>query len=205
MNKIAVFGATGVTGLCVLKSAIEKGLNIRALVRNPAKIPKEYEHTVDVIKGDVLNVQDVNATLRGQDAAIVLLGMGNILGPTTVMSKGLDNIISGMKAERVEVVSVCLSVNLFAEPEKVQPMFPEIFAEHRRMFDSLKASGLKWIAVNAPLISNQPPTGYITAHTAIKGLTSVSKYDLAKFFVDSVSMPEHYQKSVGIASNPREE
>uniref|UniRef100_A0A1B6MAT5 NAD(P)-binding domain-containing protein n=1 Tax=Graphocephala atropunctata TaxID=36148 RepID=A0A1B6MAT5_9HEMI len=204
MNKIAVFGATGTTGLCVLKFAVEKGLSIRALVRNPAKVPQEYEETVDVVKGDVLNVENVNDTLKGQHAAIVLLGMGNILGPTTVMSKGLENIIGGMKSQNVDVVSVCLSVNLFAEPEKVQPMFPEIFAEHRKMYDSLKASGLKWIAVNAPLINNQPPSGYVTAHTAIKGLTSVSKYDLAKFFVDSVSMPEHYQKSVGIASNPRE-
>lgn len=25
MNKIAIFGATGMTGLCVLKSALEKG------------------------------------------------------------------------------------------------------------------------------------------------------------------------------------
>uniref|UniRef100_A0A1B6JSL3 NAD(P)-binding domain-containing protein n=1 Tax=Homalodisca liturata TaxID=320908 RepID=A0A1B6JSL3_9HEMI len=203
MNKIAVFGATGQTGLCVLKSAIEKGVKIRALIRDLSKLPTEYEGKIDIVQGDVLNVEDVKKTLEGQDAVIVVLGTRNDLGPTTVMSEGLKNILAGMKALNINVVSVCLSAFLFRKPEEVPPMFHEVNADHMRMFNVMKASDLQWIAVYAPHIADEPPTGYITKHDEPPNHRIISKYDLGQFFVDSVSMPEHYQKIVGLASNPK--
>uniref|UniRef100_A0A1B6FNU8 NAD(P)-binding domain-containing protein n=1 Tax=Cuerna arida TaxID=1464854 RepID=A0A1B6FNU8_9HEMI len=203
MKNIAIFGATGMTGVCVLKAALEKGLKIRALLRDPTKLPKEYNGKVDVIKGDVLNAEDVKHTLEGQDAVIVVLGTRHNLGPTTVMSDGLKNIIAGMKALNISVVSVCLSLFLFYDPKKVPVMYHEVTADHRRMFEALKTSGLQWVAVNAAYISDQRPTGYIVQHNANTRYQTVSKYDLAQFFVDSLTMPEHFQKALGIASNPR--
>ncbi|XP_046658875.1 flavin reductase (NADPH)-like [Homalodisca vitripennis] len=195
MSNIAVFGATGMVGLCVLKAAVEKGLNVQALLRYPNKLPKEYQGKVSYVQGDVFNAEDVRKTLEGQDAAIVVLGTGNSVG-----SKGLTNVIAGMKELNIKVVSVCLSSNVFIPPEKDRPMFPGVVAEHRKMFAILKDSGLQWIAVNSPYIMDMRPTGYITAHSIIKGDPGVSKYDLGRFFVDCLSMPEHYQKSVGITS-----
>ncbi|KAG8257362.1 hypothetical protein J6590_052231 [Homalodisca vitripennis] len=203
MNKIAVFGATGQTGSCVLKSAIEKGVKIRALIRDLSKLPTEYEGKIDIVQGDVLNVEDVKKTLEGQDAVIVVLGTRNDLGPTTVMSEGLKNILAGMKALNINVVSVCLSAFLFRKPEEVPPMFHEVNADHMRMFNEMKASDLQWIAVYAPHIADEPPTGYITKHDEPPNHRIISKYDLGQFFLDSVSMPEHYQKIVGLASNPK--
>jgi len=147
----------------------------------------------------------VKKTLEGQDGVIVVLGTRNDLSPTTTMSEGLKNVITGMKALDISVVSVCLSAFLFYEPEKVPAMFHEINADHQRMFNALKSSELQWIAVNPPHIADQPPTGYITKHGASTGYRVISKYDLGKFFVDCLSMPEHYQKVVGIASNPAQQ
>lgn len=48
----------------------------------------------------------------------------------------------------------------------------------------------------------QPPKGYITKHGQSTGLREISKHDLGKFFVDCLFQPEHYQKVIGIASNP---
>ncbi|XP_046658878.1 flavin reductase (NADPH)-like [Homalodisca vitripennis] len=203
MKNIAIFGATGMTGVCVIKAALDKGLKIRALLRDPTKLPKEYNGKVDVIKGDVLHAEDVKRTLEGQDAVIVVLGTRNHLGPTTVMSDGLKNIIAGMKALNISVVSVCLSLFLFYDPKKVPVMYHEVTADHRRMFEALKTSGLQWVAVNAAYISDQRSTGYIVQHDANPRYSTVSKYDLAQFFVDSLTKPEHFQKAVGIASNPR--
>ncbi|EFN80129.1 Flavin reductase [Harpegnathos saltator] len=47
--------------------------------------------------------------IAGTDAVVVALGTRNDLSPTTVLSCGLKNIISAMKAYNVELVSVCLS------------------------------------------------------------------------------------------------
>jgi len=203
MEKVAIFGSTGMTGLCVLKAARDKGLKVRALLRDPSKLPKEYEGKLDVVQGNVLNIEDVKKTIEGQDGVIVVLGTRNNLEPTTELSEGLNNIIAAMKEHNVNVISVCLSAFLFYEPEKVPAMFHNINAEHQRMLDAIKASELQWIAVNPPHIADQPPTGYMIKHNASPGPRVISKYDLGQFFVDCLSMPEHFQKIVGIASNTK--
>lgn len=77
----------------------------------------------------------------------------NLTEPTTELSNGLKNIIKAMKSNNVEVISVCLSAFLFYEPAKVPPRFQDLNADHQRMFDSIKESGLKWIAVLPPHIA----------------------------------------------------
>lgn len=202
MNKIVIFGATGMTGLCVVDAGLKRGLNIRALVRDPSKVPQELDGKIEVIKGDVTNEDDVKRAVEGQDAVIVTLGTRNDLEPTTDMSNGMKNIISAIKAAKINVVSVCLSAFLFYDPAKVPKIFHDINDEHQRMYDILKESDVNWIAVFPPHISGGPPRGYVTKHGQSAGLREVSKYDLGKFFVDCLFQPEHYQKVVGIASNP---
>ncbi|KAG8257366.1 hypothetical protein J6590_052235 [Homalodisca vitripennis] len=94
-------------------------------------------------------------------------------------------------------------VFLFYEMEKVPSVYREVTADHRRMFRALESSDLHWVAVNAAHITDDPPSGYTTRHGENTRYTSVSKHDLAKFLVDTLSMPEHFQKTVGIGSYPR--
>lgn len=107
-----------------------------------------------------------------------LISIANFhLGPTTVLSNGMKNIIDAMKVHNVEIVSVCLSgkfclifllithidnfhvllINilflaafLFYKPEAVPNIFKDVNADHQRMFDLLKESKLKWIAILPP-------------------------------------------------------
>lgn len=65
----------------------------------------------------------------------------------------MKNIIRAMKKHNVEIVSVCLSAFLFWPLEKVPKQFLDLNADHQRMYDALKESGLKWIAVFPPHIS----------------------------------------------------
>lgn len=59
------------------------GLQIHALLRDPSKLPKEYDGKLNIIKGDVLNIEDVKKTLDGQDGVIVVLGTRNDLGKSS--------------------------------------------------------------------------------------------------------------------------
>lgn len=89
------------------------------------------------------------------------------------------------------------------EPDKVPAMFHEINADHQRMYEVLKESGLNWIAVYPPHIADQPPTGYVTKQGEHTGVRVISKYDLGQYFVDCLLMTENYQKVIGISSNPK--
>lgn len=131
------------------------GLNVRAFVRDPSKLPDHLRNSVEVVQGNVLEYKDVLNAIKGVTGVVVVLGTRNDLKPTTDLSEGMKNIVRAMEELNVEIVSVCLSAFLFFEPEKVPPMFKDINADHQREFDVLKASGLKYIAVFPPHIAGR--------------------------------------------------
>ncbi|KAL6444849.1 hypothetical protein ACFW04_002110 [Cataglyphis niger] len=144
MKRVVIFGATGNTGLCSLRSALENG-------------------------------------------------------PTIVLSQSLKNIINAMKTHNVELISVCLSAFLFYKPEAVPVIFKDLNADHQRMFDMIKTSGLKWIAILPPHIADTPKSKYTVTFDSSPG-RAISKHDLGTFLIECLMKPEYYQKVCGIAN-----
>lgn len=129
------------------------GLNVRAFVRDPCKLPDDLRNSVEVVKGNVLNYNEVLNAIKNVTAVVIVLGTRNDLKPTTELSEGTANILKAMKELGVEIISACLSAFLFYEPDKIPPMFKDLNADHQRMYDLIKASGLKYIAVCPPHIT----------------------------------------------------
>lgn len=122
-NTIAVFGGTGMTGREVVYQALNSGVNVVVLARDPAKmlIPvgsggdKGDNLLVDarlkVIKGDVTNQQDVDAVFASGDISGVVIALGGKtkdVGPT-MLTDGTSCVIEGMKkkctSKRIAVVT----------------------------------------------------------------------------------------------------
>lgn len=174
------------------------GLSIRLLYRSIDTVPESVKTQVELVHGDVTNVEDVENTLTGVDGVVVTLGTRNKLEPTTELSSGLTNIVNAMKKLNIRPISVCLSSFLFWEPEKVPKQFVHLNAEHGRMLEIIKKSTLDFIAILPPHIANEPSGEHKILHDESPGRV-ISKFDLAKFFVNSLDQPEHYGKVCGIA------
>ena len=56
------------------------GLEVRALLRDPSRMPEELRKQVEVFTGDVLVKDDVDKVVEGRDAIVVTLGTRNDLG-----------------------------------------------------------------------------------------------------------------------------
>lgn len=191
------------TGQCAVQYALQKGLRVRLMVRNEATLPDTFKGQVEVVSGDVINRTDVANAVQGQDLVCVVLGTRNDLQPTTVLSTGMQNIVDTMKSEGVKKVSVCLSSFLFFEPDKVPKMFVNLNAEHKKMLEIIKASGLEYRAVFPPHIADEPSGEYVTAFDKSPGLTrSISKLDLGKFLIESLFDEQYAGKQVGICTKP---
>lgn len=191
------------TGQCAVKYALEKGLKVRLMVRNEATVPDSIRNCVELIKGDVINANDVENAVKDQELVCVVLGTRNDLKPTTMMSTGMQNIVNAMKAANLQEVSVCLSSFLFFEPHKVPSMFAELNADHQRMLDVVKASGLEYRAILPPHIADEPATEYVIAYDKSPGLTrSISKLDLGKFLIESLFDDQYASKIIGICTKP---
>lgn len=173
------------------------GFTVRLLYRTEDTVV-QFKDRVELVKGDVTNPSDIENTINGVDGVIVTLGTRNKLDPTTVMSTGLKNIVDIMKKHKIQPISVCMSSFLFWDPEKVPKQFEHLNAEHKRMLEIIKGTSLNYIAILPPHIADEPSSEHKILIDQSPGRV-ISKYDLAKFFVDSLNQPEYYGKVCGIA------
>lgn len=118
-------------------------------------MPAEFKEKVEIVKGDVLNQADVDKTVEGTDAVIVVLGTRNSTAPTTMLSEGTKNVIQAMKKHGLSKFSACMSSFLFMQPEMVPKVFKDLNDDHKRMLDVITSSDLEYRAVLPPHIASE--------------------------------------------------
>jgi dihydroflavonol-4-reductase len=116
---IFVTGGTGLTGANVCEQLIERGDDVRALVRNPSDAEALAAIGVDVVQGDVADADDVVRGSKGCDAAIhcaALLGGASqdLADFHAVNTVGTTNVLDAAKAHGMRRV-VALSTATFVD------------------------------------------------------------------------------------------
>jgi putative NADH-flavin reductase len=197
MKKIALFGASGKTGQQFLEQSLAKGYIIKALARNPANI-KVTSERLEVTAGDVLNEADVVKTVAGTDVVVSLFG--HVKGsPEWLQTKGTQLIVNAMKKHGVKRI-ISLSGGGLPYPEKDQPKLPDliirmlmkvavpkILNDAIRHHKVLQESGLKWVIVRGPRLTNDPKKGtYRIGWVGVNASTKISRADLADFILRQV-------------------
>jgi uncharacterized protein YbjT (DUF2867 family) len=72
--KVLVFGATGGTGRALVDQALERGHAVTAFARDPTKIQSAHQN-LTVARGNMLDLDSVEAAVKGQDAVLSALGI----------------------------------------------------------------------------------------------------------------------------------
>ena len=197
MKTIALFGATGQTGRQFLQLALERGHAVRALVRTPSRLDVSHP-ALTVVAGDVLSASDVDTAVRGTDVVMSLFGHVKD-SPAWLQTNGTRHIVTAMKAHGVGRI-VSLSGGGLPYPEKDQPKFadrlirtlmkiavPKILNDAVAHHGVLKESGLTWVVVRAPRLTNNAARGsYRVGWVGVNASTKVSRADLAHFLVKQI-------------------
>ncbi|WGK64833.1 NAD(P)-dependent oxidoreductase [Croceiramulus getboli] len=195
--KIALFGASGQTGQQFLDLALEKGFEVKALVRNPDKIIQNNLR-LKIYKGDVLNIDDVKQVVEDTDIVVSLFG--HVKGsPEWLQTNGTKNIVQAMKDSNVKRI-ISLSGGGLPFPEKDKPKFvdklirtimkiavPKILNDAIKHHEVLSESGLNWTIVRGPRLTNDQGTGnYRIGWVGVNSGTKISRADLAHFILSQV-------------------
>ena len=100
--KLTVFGATGGVGREVVTQALDARHDVRAYVRNPAKLDLTHPN-LTVIPGELTDREAVQRAVRGADAVISALGPSLDRKATGMpLVAGTRTIVEAMRAEGVE-------------------------------------------------------------------------------------------------------
>lgn len=180
--KLAVFGASGPTGLQVVRQALGKDFEVSAAVRRPEAFPLSSPR-MRVVRTDALDYESVERAVAGNEAVISVLGGTYTRKPVSIFSAGVGNIMRAMTTHGLQrlvcVSSVCVAGK--AAPGEtlafrmvllpiMQTLGRTAYADMRRMEDSLRASDLDWTIVRASgLFDGDRITDYTVAPSSIPG------------------------------------
>jgi nucleoside-diphosphate-sugar epimerase len=198
--KLAVFGATGLTGGRVVVQALEDGHDVTALVRDPRRVSMSHPR-LTVIGGNPVVSSDVERCVRGADAVIHCLGIGGKGDgkPTSLISDSVLVTLAAMERHRVPRI-VCMSnvgaggsgswfANRVVIPGFVRWLRP-IIEDKNRMEAGLRGSTATWCSVRLPNIVEGPERPLrVSADGRGIGL-SVTAASTARFLLDQATSAE---------------
>lgn len=208
-TKLVVLGATGGTGLEIVRQAVEHGHAVTALVRSPQRL-EPYQDRVVVRQGDLLNRGQLKQAIEGHDAVV------SGFGPRWPISKNEANLLerfasalTGAMLDAGVSRVVVESVAFLFKDSVVPPVyllgrmfFPGVVADASAMERIFAESELDWTMVRPPELTNKPFTGKYRVredHLPRFGVT-ISRADVADFMLKAVENHLASHKIVGVSN-----
>ena len=206
--KLVIFGATGKTGLEIVKQALEGGHEVTAFVRDPARLAIENEN-LSIVTGDVFDPASVAQAIKGQDAAVCALGAGSDLKKTKVRTIGTINIIAGMQENNVKRLVVITAMGV-GESWDTLSMFNKFFfatllksarEDHEAQEAAVKESGLDWTIIRPSGLVDTPRTGVYDFGENIPAKTSrIARADVADLILIELERNTNIGKALTISN-----
>jgi putative NADH-flavin reductase len=200
---LTVLGATGRTGAEVVRQALGRGHDVRALARSPEKaatVLGEHER-LRVVEGDLLDAAAVERAVKGAEA--VINAAGPVKGaPKDLQQRAIAHVLDAMDAAGVERLVTLTGAGVRHpedRPKVVDRVFRtllsvlqgEMLRDSEAYVDAVRRSTTRWTVVRAPRLVDAPAAGYRVAANVGSGTgTQLSRADLGAFLLDEVERGE---------------
>ena len=207
--KVLVLGATGGTGLQLVRRALNSGHEVTAFVRNAAAL-QDFNGQIRVTVGDPLDKAQLRNALQGQDA--VLSGLGP-RGPVAKSDAHLlrtfaTSLTTAMEQSAVRRLVIISSAFLFKD-SIIPPtyllgmlMFPSVVKDTIDLENMVQQSNTDWTIVRPPQLTDKSYTGKYrerVSHLPFMGF-KISRADVADYFLKALNLDAVVRKIVGISN-----
>jgi putative NADH-flavin reductase len=204
--RLLVLGATGGTGLEILRQGLARGHEIAAFVRNPAKLPPA-DARLQVVPGALpAEVEGLERALQGRDAVLCSLGLRYALKSGGLIEGAMRALVPAMERARVRRLLV-VSANGVGETRARSPLIArvmyrallgDIFADKAAGEAIVRASGLEWTIAYPTMLTDGPRTGRYRAGEALelRGMPKIARADVADFLLRELEARAFVRKGV---------
>jgi putative NADH-flavin reductase len=200
--RIAVFGASGRTGIPLCEEALARDHEVVAHTRSPEKLPFENER-LTIIEGDAYTGDGVVETIEGTDAVVSVLGQSSA-SPDDLLTVAGDHIIEAMSDAGVSRFVTLVGAGVRQEGEsislggKIMGVLLKLLArdvledaaEHTRR---VRASNLAWTILRVPRLGDGDPAGDYRVGDLSLGFEAVDRTDVAACLLDRLEEHDYIE------------
>jgi putative NADH-flavin reductase len=207
---VLVVGATGGTGRQLVTQALDRGLHVTALARNPAVLGIDHPR-LRVVGGNVLDAAVIDQTMRGHDAVLSALGHKRFFRPTRILSEGTRNVLRAMERHGVRrlVCETALGVGdsagrmglyytLFVIPVILQFYFWDKTRQERLIAESR----VDWVIVRPAALTDAARRGKYRHGANIGSFLrtlKISRADVADFMLNQLTDDTYLRATPGVS------
>jgi len=206
--RVLVLGATGGTGMEIVRQAIGRGHEVTAFVRSMEKLDLHADR-ITVKKGNVLNRSELRAVAARQDAVLSAFGPRVPIAPSDKhllrdFATALSQAMVDTGVQRLIVESTAFLFKAVLPPTNLvgKLLFPSVVADATDMETIFRNSKLDWTLVRPPRLTLGAHTGRYRVregHLPRFGF-AISRADVADCFLRMLDEPAIARKIFGVSS-----
>lgn len=206
--RIAVLGGGGRTGKYLINNLIDRGFQIKLLLRKP----EEFQITspsIEIIKGDATDPESICNLVQGCQAVISTVGQRP--GEPLVASRAVTNVLDAMNEFGLKRFISLAGLNVDTPfdrksaktsmaTEWMKENFPEIHADRQKAYAFLAECTLDWTLVRVPFIEFVDAEGELAVNPEDCPSNKINAENLAVFLADQLFDETYIRKSPFVAS-----
>lgn len=205
---IAVFGASGRTGIPLCQQALERGHDVVAHARSPEKLP--FADEVAVVEGDAYTGEGVVEAVADADAVVSVLGQSDD-SPDDLLTVAGDHILEAMASEDVDRFVTLVGAGVREEGESVslggrvmgtllKLLARSVLEDAADHVEHVTATDLEWTVVRVPRLTEGDPDGDYRAGDVELGFEAIGRADVARFLLDCLEEDRYVREMPKLGS-----
>ena len=206
--RIAVLGGGGRTGKYLVNNTIDRGFQIKLLLRKPEEFQIKSS-LIEIVKGDATDSEAICNLVQGCQAVISTVGQRS--GEPLVASQAVMNVLEAMdKFGLKRFISLAglnvdtpfdrKSAETSMATEWMKANFPEIHDDRRKAYSILSASEVDWTLIRVPFIEFLDAAGELAVNLEDCPSSKINAGSLAIFIVDQLFDESFIRKAPFVAS-----
>jgi putative NADH-flavin reductase len=210
--KLTIFGASGATGTCLVRQALDAGHEVAAVVRDPARLAVPGQARLRVITADVLDPASISPAVAGSEAVITAVGPRGT-GPSTLRQDSTRSIMQAMSTagpRRLLFISGSIVTDRGDSPYLrylIKPVVRHTFLRHVTADflvaeAEIHASDLDWTIFRPPSLTGKPATGAwrVATDRNLPRCFTVTQADLAACMLGTLDGPATIHRHICVAN-----
>lgn len=203
-QKVAIIGGTGKAGRHIAAEALQKGYQVRMLVRDPRKL-KHLDKSIEIVKGSIQDIEAIRLLLKG--CGTVINTFGQPYKDKPIYRESTENILDAMKEFEIRRYIGVTGGSLTIEGDKKSiwnrigaKMF-DIFLstmrkDKKREWEILnETEHIEWTLIRLPFIIDGIKTAHIKENLVDMPGTKITNQDIASFIISQINDFKYIKKA----------